>query len=196
MRIPRAAVCLACLACLAVASCKRRLGERARNPMFRGMDGSATASEAAPLPGSDALASDPNLAAPAEIRVEVEKGKFVLTSRSARDLMRHIHATLENGERDLFTEQVLSELTREEFRARSLDPGLAFDELLRRREDITKLFNRLPMGEHSPNALLKKVDRRIYRVIVTGKAAEGLSWAGFDMALEKGQWKLRWFVGG
>ncbi len=183
------------LAAATLSGCEATTKERAVNPMFRGLEGSATRVESAPLPGSETLRSDPNLVTPTEIRVEVSKGKFVLRSRSARDLMRHIHATLEKNERDLFTTQVLSDRTRREFLSRGYDPGAAFDHVALRKEDVRRLFDRLPMGEHSPNALMQKVERRVYRVLVTGKASEGLRWVGFDMILEDREWRLLWFVG-
>jgi hypothetical protein len=126
---------------------------------------------------------------------ENDDGSVTLISKSGRQLMAHIQRTLAEEEKEQFTEQVLSEITRGEYFERGLDPGEAFDRLRKHQKDISKLFSRMPMGEHSPNVLMERVSRNVFRVRVTGQAKKGLDrWTGFDMVLEKGNWRLRWFV--
>jgi hypothetical protein len=124
-----------------------------------------------------------------------EDGTVTLISKSGRQLMAHIQRTLAEDEQEQFTEQVLSEITRGEYFERGKDPAEAFALLKKHQKEISKLFSRMPMGEHSPNVLMERLGRNVFRVRVTGQAKKDLErWTGFDMVLEKGNWKLRWFV--
>jgi hypothetical protein len=154
-------------------------------PFFTGIEGAKTATPATMDPSRQGM--DPTAAAADErIRIENKDGSVTLSSRNAQHLMRHILTTLEKGERDLFTAQVLSERTRGEYAARGLDPGGAFDMLGQHEKDIRELFRRMPLGEHSPNVIMDKLGDDLYRVRLTGKATDGLVWTSFDMALEGG----------
>lgn len=136
---------------------------------------------------------DPTKVPDGQIREVKEDGSIVLHSRSPRHLMRHIYATIANGERDLFVEQVLSERTKQEFYQRGYEPGTAFDELVRRRNDVLKLFNAMPQGEYTPGVLMKKLGKKTYRLSTSGLIARDLNWTFMDMVLEQGSWRLRWF---
>lgn len=137
----------------------------------------------------DTLADD-------EIVVENQDGSVTLLAKTGRQLMIHIVTTLDNGQRDLFIDQVLSTTTRNEFLQRGLDPGLAFDECKRRRDSIDTLFARMPGAEASPGVRVKQVEKKTMRIQLTGLAGKDLYWIGFDMTMERGNWKLRWFVPG
>jgi hypothetical protein len=129
-----------------------------------------------------------------EIVVENEDGSVTLLSKSGSHLMRHIQRTLHEDERELFVEQVLSEVTRREFEERGLDPTEAFDQLKEHEREIAELFARMPLGEHTPQVIMKKVGRNTFRVRVTGMGTDALYWRGYDMVLEGGNWRLRWMV--
>jgi hypothetical protein len=130
---------------------------------------------------------DPSQIDGGKITIEREDGSKVLVARSARHLMAHVYTTLKEEEKELFTEQVLCEATRAEFRARGLDPGEAYEELKRREADVVALFGRMPMGEYTPGVLMRQLGDGIYRVALAPKAAEGLAWCGFDMVWEGGR---------
>jgi len=129
-----------------------------------------------------------------EIVIENEDGSVTLVSKSGSHLMRHIERTLYENEKELFVEQVLSEVTRREFEARGLDPTEAFDRLKEHERDIAELFARMPLGEHTPQVIMKSVGRNTFRVRLTGMGTEKLYWRGYDMVLEGGNWRLRWMV--
>ncbi len=128
------------------------------------------------------------------IRVEAEDGTITLYSKSVRQLMAHISTTIANGERDLFVEQVLSERTKDEFYERGLDPGIAFDELVRRERDIGRLFYFMPMGEYTPGLYLKTIGRNTFRLKLARANNESLYWLGLDVVFEQRNYKLRWFL--
>ncbi|MEO1007264.1 MAG: hypothetical protein AAFX79_01725 [Planctomycetota bacterium] len=131
---------------------------------------------------------------PSPIRVEHPDGTITLFSRSGRDLMVHIRQTLIQNERDLFTEQILSDMTREEFLDRNVDPEAAFDELKARQRDVMQFFGRIgPFGEHSPMVFMEPQGGHVMRIRLTGMAQQGLRWTFMDMVLEEGSWRLRWF---
>lgn len=134
---------------------------------------------------------------PADSLVRTEPdGKKTLIAKTGRQLMVHIYKTLDDNKPELFVDQVLSDVTKQEFYARGYDPVEAFKELQRRREDIDTLFARMPMGESTPGVILSKVGKGTLRLEVEGMAARDLKWAGMDMVLEKGNYRLRWFVDG
>ena len=141
---------------------------------------------------------DPTFLPPDQLRVVAENGDITLNARSGRHLMTHIAQTLLNNERDLFTEQVLSEVTKREFRARGLEPADAFDMLRRQERDVMELFNAMPLGERTPGALFENIGRaegggQIARVRITGALTSELRYTAMDMVMERGSWRLRWF---
>jgi len=124
-------------------------------------------------------------------------GTKTLISRCGLHLMHHIQKTLADGDEKLFADQVLCQITRDEYTGRGLDPREAFRTLKPKQKDIAKLFSRMPLGENSPNVTMESIGRNMFRVHLVGEAAKGLEgYTGFDMVLEKGNWKLRWFVRG
>jgi len=127
--------------------------------------------------------------------VENPDGSKTLISRCGLHLMHHIQKTLADGDDKLFASQVLSQMTRDEYLGRGIDPREAFKTLKPREKEIAKLFSRMPLGENSPNVTMSTVGHNVFRVQLVGQAAKGLEgYTGFDMVLEKGSWRLRWFV--
>lgn len=139
----------------------------------------------------------PTVAPLGGIRQQNDAGEVTLRARSARHLMAHIYTTLQQGERDLFAEQVLSSVTRSEFLARGRDPAEAFDMLKSRQADVFKLFDIMPAGEYTPGVIWKKLGQidghNLVRIGVSGIAARDLRYTHFDMVMERGSWRLRWF---
>lgn len=129
---------------------------------------------------------------PDELRVQNEDGSVTLVSRTGKHLIGHIARTLRESEEELFTEQVLSEMTRREFISRGYDPAEAYRELKRLEVDVNKLFQRMPNGEFTPGVFLKKVGDGVFRMQSGGPAGD-LRWTFMDMVFEKGSWRLRWF---
>jgi hypothetical protein len=121
-------------------------------------------------------------------------GSKRLIAKSGVQLMAHIRRTLAEEEADLFVDQILSRLTREEFYQRGLDPRDGFKTLKAHEREILLLFSRMPMGEHSPNVRMEALGKNAFRVRLTGRVADTVGrYRGFDMILEEGNWKLRWF---
>ena len=199
--IPRLLLCALCVS--ASTSCEREEKIHNYKPFFSGLEGAktqtpATVEQSKKVPIPEAEAGDK-----VGLIKENKDGSVTLISKSGRNLMSHILRTLADEEdavvakelKDQFVKQVLSEITRAEYRERNLDPEIAYTELKKQRKEIAKLFNRMPMGEYSPNVLMEQIGKNLIRVKLTGQAKKGMErWTGFDMILEKGNWRLRWFV--
>jgi hypothetical protein len=195
IRLPTStALGFAAIACVSLlVGCQQERKVVKWNPMLGNVAG---AQSGMPVVRDYGEYSDPTKVPDNKIRVEDEQGKPLLLAKSGRHLMSHIYITLRDDEKELFTQQVLSERTRDEFRANGLDEGEAFDRLKARFEDIRMLFDLMPYAEYTPGVRSTRIDTRVQRVEIKGIAAQGLYWGGFDMVLEKGNWKLRWFVPG
>jgi hypothetical protein len=96
--------------------------------------------------------------------------------------------------KQLFVDQILSKVTKDEFYERGLDPGLAFDELVLRQREIFRLFHFIPMGEYTPGVNVEPMGRHTFRIGVSGRDHPKLRWIGIDAVFENGNYKLRWFV--
>lgn len=192
---PRNAACLAGLVACLSACQPVVLDERPKNDLFGRLQGTSSERSDGASPGTLRTPDGMELA---PIREELPNGEIKLRARTARDLMVHIQRALTDPDREteraLFTEQVLSAVTWNEFDQRGLEPEAAFDELVRRREDVLKYFNRVgPLAENSPQVLMRVVGENTIRLQLTGLAREGLRWTFMDMVYEAGSWRLRWF---
>lgn len=156
-----------------------------RRPMLSGLPGV--------VGGGDLMSEkpmgyqDPRLSQDGRITVAREDGSKVLVARSARDLMAHIYSTLKEEQKDLFTQQVLCDATREEFVARGFDTGEAYEYLKQHENEVFQLFGRMPGGEYTPGVILRQISGNTYRLALSPKAADGLAWCGFDMVWEGGR---------
>ena len=132
---------------------------------------------------------------PGTLRVENPDGSITLVAKTGQQLFRHLMTTLREEDPDLFVDEVLSERTRQEYYDRGIDPSQAFVTIKQREADLNKLYRALPMGEFTPGIFAEDLGNKTRRIALYGKEAQGLAWNGFDMVLEKGNWRLRWFVG-
>lgn len=175
---------------LALPACKPYEKEIASNPFFAGMEGASGPGLSAkdrPKP------ADPRYLPPEAQREVAEDGTVTLRAKGPRHLMRHIFETLKNNERELFTEQVLSMATQQEFIRNGKDPSEAFDMLHAELEMIDKLFARMPMAENAPNTRYETVGPGIHRLRLVRGSGRDLKWQGFDMITEDGLERLLWF---
>jgi hypothetical protein len=179
---------------VAISGCKPEEKVVRYKPFFSGLDGVETREPTVieQQPGmagtEDAEITDDDLI------IENEDGSKTLISRSGLQLMSHIRRLLAEGDADTFASQVLSQVTRDEYNQRQIDPRESFKTLKEREKDILLLFARMPMGESSPTVIVDQLGRNTFRVRVTGDARRGLGrYTGMDMIMEKGNWKLRWF---
>lgn len=160
-------------------------------PFLAGLPGAETGSDVTASPTSrSALLKESNVS---KIRTIDDDGNVKLTARNGRDLIVHIYETIRDNEKDIFTRQVLSQSTREEYVKRGFDPGKAFDDLRARSDDIVDLFNAMPQGELTPGIFLKPIGKNRYRLQVSGLAARDLKWTSMDVVSERGNFSLLWF---
>lgn len=137
----------------------------------------------------------PALATPAGgIREEIDEDTVILHAKTIQHLMAHITHAIQHDEEDLFVEQLLSEETLAEFNDRNVEPGLGFQEVVRRQRDVFMLFNAMPFGESTPGLFLEPTGPNAFRVALPKSAWGDLKWVGLDAVFEEGNFKLRWFV--
>lgn len=194
-RSPRPAVLLILFASAVLAGCAQE--ERVVNykPFFSGLSGAQMQTQPVTDRSSSASTTVVDEAELFKPRVENPDGSITLYSKTGLQLMAHIQTTLANNEADLFVEYLLSDLTLREYRERNIDPTEAFTRLKQHERDIARLFSYMPLGENSPNVLMEPLGRNMFRVRLTGPAARDSGrYKGFDMVLERGNWRLRWFL--
>lgn len=122
-------------------------------------------------------------------------GTKTLLARNPKHLMNHIFYTLRENKADLFVTQVLSKRTCDEYAARGLDPKLAFEELKGRQKDMLDLFKAMPMANQTPGVFIENIGDGVMRMNAEQRIAMDLKWKGIDMVMERGNYKLLWFVG-
>lgn len=190
----RSARCLALcsLLSLLLPSCKTETKVVKYHPMLGGLPG---AESSMPIVRDDNY-KDPTVVPEDKLSVEDPvTHKKTLTAKCGRHLMVHIYNALSQNDKATFVDQILSTVTKEECAQRGVDPGACFDELVRRKDDVVALFNAMPGGEFTPGVYVENLGPKAERIQVQGLAAKDLTWTGMDMVMEKGNWKLRWFVG-
>src|SRR5262245_26837749 len=188
---PKLLLCALGVFAVSLSACEQQVRVVKYDPFLGGLPGSQSNT---PVVRNWGDYKDPTAVSEDQLVIEKEPGKIELVAKTGRHLMIHIHNCLQKGDKQLFLDQVLSAMTKDEFRQRGLDPGEAFDFLVSARSDVDALFNAMPMGEHTPGVLLRSVGRKAYRVGVDGNAWKDLRWTGFDMIMENGNYRLRWFV--
>jgi hypothetical protein len=161
------------------------------DPILGGLPGSTTGE---PVVRDRGEYVDPTIVADDKIVLEDDQGNRTLVAKTGRHLMTHIYNALMDDDKQLFVEQILSQKTKQEYFDRGLDPGLAFDALVKRRNDVFRLFDAMPGGEYTPGVYKRPVGEGVQRVEVTGVPARGLKWTAMDMVMERGNWRLRWFA--
>jgi len=181
------------MALLALAACAREERVVGQRSLLGGLPGAET--RVTPL-GPRGQTADPAALDESTLEVVQPDGSKRLVSKSGRHVMVHIWNTLQDGDAETFLRQVLSRRTRNEYLDRGLDPAQAFDRIRARRADIQRLFARMPMGERTPGVVYEQLGGRMFRFMLTGTAAKGLSWVGIDMVYEEGNYRLVWFVSG
>jgi hypothetical protein len=125
----------------------------------------------------------------------IENGKSrTMLSRTGRELMIHIYRALEKEDRQFFVDEILSERTRTECYRNGVQPEKLFDGLLEIGDEVVELFNAMPQGEATPGVLMNPIGGGLFRLQVDPRRVRESRFNGFDMIMEKGQWRLKWFL--
>lgn len=135
---------------------------------------------------------DPTKLAGDKTVIENSDGSVTLVAKSVRHLMTNITLCLQYEDDELMLEQVISQQTKERFRAEGKDPAESVKFLKDNQKDVAALFARMPFGEHSPNIILEQPARRTIMLELTGLAAKDMRFTELWAVMEKGNWKLLW----
>lgn len=161
----------------------------------KGMLSSLPGAQTGGIPDSRNITQAAILRTPEDgIRQTLPDGTVILYAKSVQHLMTHIVNTIQNGEDELFTQQVLSKATRDEFIVRGYDPKEAYKEIVRRQRDVFRLFNTMPFGERTPGIYMESVGRNEFRIRLPRSSWGELKWTGIDTVFENGGYRLRWFT--
>lgn len=139
-----------------------------------------------------ALLNSPDASGEAKdpLRVENEDGTIRLVSTMPRHVMYHVRQTLAHEEYDLLYEQVLSERTKQDYRRQGSDPHEAIEYLRKNRDEVYKLFARLPAGSMSAGAFLRPMGGGVYRIQTQDAAERGRKFSYLDVVWEQGVCRL------
>jgi hypothetical protein len=179
-----------CAAVLA-AGCEQEKRVIYRNSMLGGVANAQTASPDIDLRNGETSKA----AASQKTIIDNPDGTKTLLARNPKHVMNHVIYTLRQNDADLFVTQVLSKITREDFLARGVDPRQAFAILKARQEDVLALFKVIPLADQTPGVFLQSIGGGVKRLMAEDRIAVDLKWKGIDFIIERGNYKLVWFVG-
>jgi hypothetical protein len=124
------------------------------------------------------------------VQEEKDTGRTLLRAKSGRHLMIHIYNTVDAGDRSLFIDQVMSAAAKAAYYRAGRDPGEVFDDLRENQVDLQRLFKLMPAGERTPGMYMVPAGGGVQRVQLQGIARRGQRWTGFEMIMERGDWRL------
>ncbi|MBX3410209.1 MAG: hypothetical protein KF859_10025 [Phycisphaeraceae bacterium] len=189
--MPRCARAACLLALLGAAwGCAREERVISQNSFLTGLPG---AQQGLPVSRAGLVGHvDPTLVVNEQNLVQEEKetGRTLLLAKSGRHLMIHLYTTVDEGNRELFIDQVMSASAKAAYFRAGRDPGEVFDELREYQHDLQKLFKLMPAGERTPGMFMVPAGGGIQRVELNGIARRGQRWTGFEMVMERGNWRL------
>lgn len=159
-------------------------------PFFTGISG-AEFHGAEPV-NSAAGYIDPTQVPDQKLVIEKADGSKILIAKSVRHMMTHLERCLDDGDDELLMDQVISEKTKEEFRAQGKDTSEILTFLHKNRKDIGRLFARMPMGEYTPTVILEQPGDKTWVVRLTGAPADGMKFTRVWARMEDGNWRFLW----
>lgn len=127
---------------------------------------------------------------PGYLRTEDEDGEVVLISRSPQHLFYHLNNTLMSDEYELLYEQLISDKTKEAYRARGRDPREALEWLKRNEKPVRELLAAMPMGQATPGVLQETIGRNQFRFRSKDAFITGLPYDTIDVIIEDRSFKL------
>lgn len=187
----RLIACAACVACALGCAPEQRVVRY--KPFFTGIagaeHGTAPVVDRGITPRADASALADQQE---ELRVELPDGTVELRTTQIRHLIYHLSRTIADDEPELLYDQLVSDLTKEHFIGEDADPREGVASMLEDRDGVLELLGRLPMGEYTPSAVLKK-EHPGYKISLRGIASRDLTYDELWIVMEGGEWKL-WAV--
>jgi hypothetical protein len=166
------------------AGCETRLVKY--DPFLAGLPGAESQTPVA----RDLGHTDPRQMNGASIRRENPDGTPLLVAKSGLHVMVHTYNTLVADEKQLFVEQVLSERAKQDAIAKGIDPGEIFEQLVREWDEFEQLCLLMPAGEFTPGIYLRPVGGRVQRFELDSASARGMRFKGFEIVMEKGNYRL------
>jgi hypothetical protein len=124
--------------------------------------------------------------------IENADGSVTLRTYQMRDVMVLIARLLSEEKDDLLHEQLVSDAIKLDLELRGRSPRDAVTLLRENREDILKMFGRMPAAEQTPGVIADKQARNMYELRLTGTLAQDMAFTKMWVVFEKGMWKFYW----
>ncbi len=195
----RRALALLIASCtLFVAACANTPGSddrtvvRRQRSLFEGLPGATRGGEAFigntnSIPSLSAQGETPV----ADLLTSVD-GKDTLISTRPRHVMVHLAMRLNDNKEQAFLDQIVSDVTKQQFVGEGKSEGDIIDFLQTNYDDIMILFGRMPAAELSPNVAFDRFNSGQYRIRITGAATKGLRFTELWLEQKSGKWKFVW----
>lgn len=119
-------------------------------------------------------------------------GSVTLRTYQMRDVMVLIARLLSEEKDDLLHEQLVSDAIKLDLELRGRSSRDAVNLLRENREDILKMFGRMPAAEQTPGVIAEKQARNMYELRLTGTLAQDMAFTKLWVVFEKGMWKFYW----
>ncbi len=119
-------------------------------------------------------------------------GKDILVCKRPRHVMVHLAMRLNDGKEQLFLDQIVSDITKQQFVGEGKTEQDIIDFLQTNYDDIMILFARMPAAELSPNVAFDRFNGGQYRIRITGAATKGLKFTELWLEQRAGAWKFVW----
>lgn len=129
---------------------------------------------------------------PSKLVVQNADGSVTLTRTEIRHVMVHLMRELEGEKDDLLLQQVLSRQTLDHWAAQGVDgPGLVAA-LRENRDDISRMFARMPAAEKSPSVRLEAMGGGVMKLALVDGAATNMRFVELWVRLERDGWRFLW----
>ena len=123
------------------------------------------------------------------IVTEHADGSVTLHCFQPEHLVAHLRNAMAAGQTDLIFEQLVSDMLKQNYQAKGLDPHESVNWLIANQRDVLVLLNRLSLGMNTPEVSWER-HGDVYRARMIGQMAGSLRFRTLDLIRENGQYKL------
>lgn len=156
--------------------------------MLEGVPGAVRPGEDAPPPDSYPAPTDVAI----DSLIQKEGSTETLVSLRPRHVMIHLSLRLNEGKDDLVYDQLVSDVTKQQFISDGKDPREISRWLQENYDDMMILFARMPAAELSPGVIMEPAGRNQFRLKLTGTMGRGIRFNELWVQKVGRSWKFVW----
>lgn len=160
-------------------------------PWWEEVQFNANDQASSPFTGSPAVnpSAAANDAGRTPLVIENPDGSVTLNSPLPQNLISNLYTALIQEEYDLIFEQLVATEAKETYEDQVRDPVEIAEWLQEHRRDVVALLIRMNRGLNSPDVVWTQ-RATIFRLKLTGRAAQGMRYTTLDLAREGAQFRL------